>query len=153
MKKISIDETKLPAVMEIIDKAAVLMEEKDCDSDEEAKKELEQLQKNLREITGNKKIEMNNFQAYWSYTDLETVAYKALMPSPLKTDLTNEQLKEIVLHIMDFGEAEMEWWVEYLEINTGLDNLTDYIFAPDLIGLDLHATLEQIADKIITDRK
>lgn len=60
MKKISIDETKLPAVMEIIDKSAVLMEEKDCDSDEEAKKELEQLQKNLREITGNKKIEDRN---------------------------------------------------------------------------------------------
>ena len=33
MKKISIDETKLPAVMEIIEKAALLMDEKDCDSD------------------------------------------------------------------------------------------------------------------------
>ena len=31
MKKISIDETKLPAVMEIIEKAALLMDEKDCD--------------------------------------------------------------------------------------------------------------------------
>ena len=40
MKKISIDETKLPAVMEIIEKAALLMDEKDCDSDKEAKKEL-----------------------------------------------------------------------------------------------------------------
>ena len=38
MKKISIDETKLPAVMEIIEKAALLMDEKDCDSDKEAKK-------------------------------------------------------------------------------------------------------------------
>ena len=43
--------------------------------------------------------------------------------------------------------------MEYLEINTGLDNLTDYIFYPDLIGLDFDATLEQIADKIIADRK
>ena len=33
------------------------------------------------------------------------------------------------------------------------DNLTDYIFYPDLIGLDFDATLEQIADKIIADRK
>ena len=37
MKKISIDETKLTAVMEIIEKAALLMDEKDCDSDKEAK--------------------------------------------------------------------------------------------------------------------
>ena len=29
MKKISIDETKLPVVMEIIEKAALLMDEKD----------------------------------------------------------------------------------------------------------------------------
>ena len=129
------------------------MDEKDCDSDKEAQKELGQLQKNLIEITGNKKIKIDAFQAYWSYTDLETVARQALMPPPVKSDLTNEELKEIVLHIMDFEEVEMDWWLEYLEINTGLDNLSDYIFYPDLIGLDLEATLEQIAAKIIADRK
>ena len=89
MKKISIDETKLPAVMEIIEKAALLMDEKDCDSDKEAKKELGELQKNLREITGNKKIKINIFQAYWSYTDLETTARRALMPPPMKSNLSN----------------------------------------------------------------
>ena len=70
-----------------------------------------------------------------------------------QVNLSNEQLKEIVLHILKFGEGERDWWLEYLEINTGLDNLTDYIFYPDLIGLDFDATLEQIADKIIADRK
>lgn len=153
MKKISIDETKLPAVMEIIEKTALLMDEKDCDSDKEAKKELGQLQKNLREVTGNKKIKINIFQAYWSYTDLETIARRALMSPPMKSNLTNEQLKEIVLHITDFEEDEMDWWLEYLEINTGLDNLTDYIFYPNFFGLELDAALEQIADKIIEDRK
>ena len=62
MKKISIDETKLPVVMEIIEKAALLMDEKDCDSDKEAKKELGQLQKNLREVTGNKKIKIRIYR-------------------------------------------------------------------------------------------
>lgn len=38
-------------------------------------------------------------------------------------------------------------------INFSLDNLTDCIFYPDLITLDFNATLEQIADKIIADRK
>lgn len=41
----------------------------------------------------------------------------------------------------------------YLEINTGLDNLTDYVFWPDLVGLPSDADLAQIAEKIIEDRK
>ena len=53
----------------------------------------------------------------------------------MKSNLSNEQLKEIVLHILKFGEGERDWWLKYLEINTGLDNLTDYIFYPYLIGL------------------
>lgn len=153
MKEVSIDEAKLPAVMEIIEKAVSLMSEKDCDNDEESKKVLKKLQKDLRETTGNKKLQISSFQRYWSYTDLETMARKALMSPPLKGDLTNKQIKEIVLHILGYGEAEMDWWLKYLEINTGLENLTDYIFYPNLIGLDPQSTLEQIADKIIADRK
>ena len=153
MKNVNIDEMKLPAVMEIIEKAASLMEEKNCNNDKNVKKELNQLQKELREITGNKKIKISTFQKYWSYADLEVMARKALMSPPLKSDIANEQIKEIVLNILGYGEAEMDWWLKYLEINTGLDNLTDYIFYPDLIGLDSQSTLEQIADKIIADRK
>lgn len=159
MKKINIDEAKLPAAAEMIEKAASLMEEKDCDNDKEAEKELAKLQKDLREISGNKKIQIKDFQRYWSYTDLETMARKALMAPPSKSNLTNTQIREIVLNILNHKEAEMEWWLQYLEINTGLDNLTDYIFYPDLVGLDLPDTLDlpdflgKIADKIIADRK
>ena len=153
MKEITIDETKLPAVMELIEKAAALMAETDCDSDKEAKKTLTKLQKDLREISGNKKIQIKDFQRYWSCTDLETIARKALMAPPPKSTLTDAQIKEIVLNILNHKEAEMNWWLNYLKINTGLNNLTDYIFYPDLIGLDSRATLEQIADKIIADRK
>ncbi len=46
----------------------------------------------------------------------------------------------------------MDWWLEYLKVNTGLVNLTDYILYPNLVGLDMQAALEQIADKIIADR-
>ena len=99
MKEPVIDETKLPEIMKIIDEAASLMELKDCESNEVAKNELTVLQNRLCEITGNKKIEITNFQDYWGATDLDT--------------------------------------------------LTDYIFYPDLVGLDRNAPLEQIADKII----
>lgn len=152
MKEITIDETKLPAVMELIEKAAALMAEKDCEGDKDAKRELADLQRDLRELSGNKKLQIKDFQRYWSYTDLKTMARKALMAPPPKGELTDAQIKEIVLNILKFKEAEMDWWLKYLKINTGLDNLTDYIFYPDFIGLDPHATLEQIADKIIADR-
>lgn len=153
MKEINIDETKLPAAMKIIEQAAELMAERDCAGDEKAKQELENFQQELRKIAGNEKIQIKDFQCYWSYTNLETVAQRALMPPPSKSDVTNTQIKEIVLRILDYEEAETDWWLEYLKINTGLDNLTDYIFYPELVGLDPQATLEQIADRIIADRK
>lgn len=153
MKEISIDKTKIPEAMKMIEKAASLMAEKDCDSDIEAKKVLAGLETDLRELSGNKSLQIKDFQRYWSYTDLETAAKKALMAPPSKENLTDAQLKEMVLNILKHGEAEMDWQLMYLKLNTGLDNLTDYIFYPDLVGLGPQATLEQIADKIISDRK
>lgn len=153
MKKIVINESKLPEVMEIIEKAAELMEEKDCDSDKAARSELEEYQNKLIAVTGNDNLHIRDFREYWGYTSLETAAREALMPPPEKAELTDEQIKEIVKNILKFKEEEMDWWLKYLKINTGLDNLTDYIFYPDLVGLDRNADLEQIADKIIADKK
>ncbi|MDE5824035.1 MAG: hypothetical protein K2H91_05040, partial [Lachnospiraceae bacterium] len=88
-----------------------------------------------------------------SDVDNGQAARGALMIPPEKEDLTDEQIKEIVLDILKHDEAEMDWWLNFLEVNTGLDNLTDYIFYPDLVGLDRDASLEQIADRIIADLK
>lgn len=151
MEKISIDEIKLPKVMKIIEQAASIMAEKDYAADKDVKRELENLQKDLRNITQNSEIDITDFKEYWGYTDLEIVARKALMPPPEKRNVTNNEIREIVLGILDFEEAEMDYWLEFLEVNTGLDNLTDYIFYPDLVGLDGDASLAEIADKIIKD--
>lgn len=153
LQKPIIDETKLSEAMKMIEDAAALMAEKDCDGDKEAKENLEKLQQDLRNITGNKKLEIKNYQRYWAAADLKTTAKKALMPIPIKEDLTELQIKEIVTNILKHDEAEMDWWLNYLKVNTGLDNLTDYIFYPDVVGLNEQATLEQIADKIIADKK
>lgn len=152
MKKPVIEEAKLPEVMKIIDDANSLMAEKDYKNDKVAKKELDELQNKLREITGNQQIIITDFWRYDAATDLETVARGALMNPPEKEDLTDEQIKEIVLTILHHDEAVMNWWLQFLKINTGLENLTDYIFYPDLIGLNENSSLEQIADKIIEDR-
>ena len=152
MKQPIIDKAKLAEVKKIICDADSLMTEKDCENDKAAKKELEELQNKLREITGNQQIIIRDFWHYDEATDLETVAKGALMSPPEKEDLTDEQIKEIVLNILHHDEAETDWWLKFLKVNTGLENLTDYIFYPDLIGLDGNASLEQIADKIIEDR-
>ena len=152
MKKVPIDEVKIPMAMEIIEKVASLMAERDCVQDQKAREELAELQDRLRELARNQRLQIIDFQRYWSYTSLETMVRKALMAPPSKDNVSNEQIKEIVLGILKHNEAEMDWWLEYLKVNTGLVNLTDYIFYPNLVGLDMQATLEQIADKIITDR-
>ena len=152
MKKVPIDEVKIPMAMEIIEKVASLMAERDCVQDQKAREELAELQDRLRELARNQRLQIIDFQRYWSYTSLETMARKALMAPPSKDNVSDEQIKEIVLGILKHEEAEMDWWLEYLKVNTGLVNLTDYIFYPNLVGLDMQATLEQIADKIITDR-
>ena len=153
MQKPIIDETKLSETMRIIEKAAELMAEKDCDGDIDAKTALEKLQQELRMITDNKEINIKDYERYWSAVDLKTVAEGALMPVPEKEDLSDAQIKEIVVNILDYSEADMTWWLNYLKVNTGLDNISDYIFYPDMLGMDSEVSLEQIADKIIADKK
>lgn len=153
MKTIVINEAKLPEVMDIIEDAAELMDKRDYNSDAAVRSKLEEYQKRLIAVTGNDKLEIEAFREYWGWTSLETVARKALMPPPEKTEVTDEQIKEIVTNITSLEEEETDWYLEFLKINTGLDNLSDYIFYPDLVGLDRNADLNQIADKIIADRK
>ena len=157
MKTPKTDVSKLPEVMELIEKAASVMAEKAAD-DPAIKQELDDMQNKLREITGNKKLKITEFQRYWAYTSLETTAKKALMLPPEKCDMTDEQIKEIVLYAFsaDFfkshDEADQEYWLRFLEINTGMKNVSDYIFYPDMMGMEISATLEQIADRIIADK-
>lgn len=161
MKYPEIDESKLQEAMNIIDKAAQLMEEKDCEGDTDAKKDLDALEKQLREITGKKKLCITEYNAYWSYTSLETVARDALHQPPVKTGMTDEQLTELIRRIceLDFDvpqnalEATNDYFLEVLEIETGLDNVSDYIYWPDAVGLDMDAGLDEITAKILADKK
>ena len=153
MKKTAVDESKLAPAMQIIEQAAALMAEKDCEADKEAKKQLNALQKQLRELCGSQKLKIRDLRRYWSYTDLETIARRVLMAPPAKAELTDAQLRELVTSIMTFRGAELDWWLDYLRLNTGLENLTDYIFYPDFFGLSRQASLDEIAEKIIADRR
>ncbi len=160
MKAPEIDDSKMSEVMELIEKAASVMEENQDLEDPAVKRELKGLQRELREITGNKKLKISKFQKYWSYTSLETAAKMALRLPPQKCDVTDEQIKNIVETVFSESyiknnaniEADMDYWLEFLKVNTGLENLSDYIFYPDLVGMERSSSLEQIADRIIADK-
>lgn len=155
VKEIKTDETKLSQVKELIDQGANLMAEKDCETDMEARQELNDLQNRLREITGNKEIIISDFKRYWSWTDLETVAKIALAPTPQKSGLSEEEIREIVMKIanVEYDEATMDYFLNVLKVETGLSNITDYIYYPDEVGLDENAEIEEIIDKIIVDKQ
>ena len=63
-----------------------------------------------------------------------------------------EKAASIMEENADIIEADMDYWLKFLEVNTGLENLSDYIFYPDLVGMERSSSLEQIADRIIADR-
>lgn len=159
MKYPEIDEAKLQEAMKIIDTAASLMEEKDCETDAAAGKELDALQEQLREITGNKKLQIMEYNAYWSYTSLETVARNAMHQPPKKCGMTDGQLTELIRRIceLDFDvpqnalEATNDYFLEVLEIETGLSDITDYIYYPEEVGLKPDAGLDEITAKILAD--
>lgn len=51
------------------------------------------------------------------------------------------------------SEAENNQKIDLLARVTGLKNLSDYIYWPDTVGLDLHASKEEIVTKVLEDMK
>ena len=141
-----IDMEKLPRVMDLIDEAVDLMEEQGI----EGNKELECIEKQLQLLTGKSDLRVIEFNHYWAAQSLETVAKEALFEKTQKRVLQPEEIREMVIHILEQEEAVMDWQLHFLEVCTELD-VTDYIFYPDDMGLSGEATLEEIAEKMILD--
>lgn len=53
----------------------------------------------------------------------------------------------------NYSESENDYYIKLLKMETGLTDLTDYIYYPNKIGLKLDAEPNDIADKILLDRK
>ena len=138
------DKTKLKKVMELIDKIV-----DSNNGDDIVRMELE-----LRKITGKSDLSANDCREYWGWTTLEELAKRFLMPVPQAQGLSDEELAVIVEKIanVEYSEAEMDYQLEVLEKETGLINVSDYIFYPNLIGLKLDADIPEIISKILADR-
>lgn len=78
---------------------------------------------------------------------------------PKKCGMTDEQLTELIRRIceLDFDvpqnalEATNDYFLEVLEIETGLSDITDYIYYPEEVGLKPDAGLDEITAKILAD--
>ncbi|MDY4414130.1 MAG: hypothetical protein SPE43_07200 [Ruminococcus sp.] len=67
--------------------------------------------------------------------------------------INDDKIRELVKKICnaEFSESENDYWLNVLEKETGLD-ISDYIYYPDMYGLDMDAESDEIAEKILSDR-
>lgn len=151
MKTPEIDNSKLAEVKELIDKAATLMENQNG----VRPPELDEVESRLRQLTGKPGLDAAQFREYWGWTSLDEAAKIALTPEPKKSGLSDEELTEIITKICkcEYSEAETDHYLKLLKLETGLKNISDYIFYPNLVGLDMRAEVPEIIAKILEDRK
>ncbi len=150
-----IDETKLQEAMRIIDRAARIMEECCYDTDTKAKEKLialQTLQNELRELTGKENYDIIEVNEYWSYTSLETKATEVLMQEPFRVGLPEEALRELITEIFRSGhlekEALLDFWTDFLEMETGIDEVMDYLFNENDKGEIVYASVDEVMERI-----
>ena len=147
-----IDESRLSETMDIIDRIAEILE---TGADEDYDNEFNNLQMRLGELTGKSDINISSFAEYWSWTSLEELARSVLMPVPEKKGLSDEEIAEIVTDICEceYSDSELGYYLELLKLETGLVNISDYIFYPNMVGLEYDASTDDIIEKVLLDRK
>lgn len=148
----NINENKLSETMDIIDRIAEILE---TGADETYDDEFNDLQERLKELTGKSDINISSFAEYWSWTSLDELARSVLMPTPEKQGLSDEEIAEIVTDICEceYSDSELGYYLELLKLETGLVNISDYIFYPNMVGLDYSADVSDIVEKVLLDRK
>lgn len=144
------DKKKLEKTMKIIDEAADIIE-----SDVDNKNKLSELEQELKNLTGKQDIDIMSFAQYWTWIELEELARSVLMPLPVLQGLSDEILSSIINNICEcrYSESETYYQLKVLKCETGIDNISDYIFYPDEIGLDIDADTSEIISRILSDRK
>ncbi len=142
---------------EIIDRLATIFDEEDVNNSD-IRKETGNLEKRLKELTGKTIEECEPFRQYWSYTSLEDVVDRILMPPVKNEGLSDNKLREKLENffsgIATMKPSKLDRAIEELELETGIDNVSDYIFWPELIeGLGKNPGKEAIIKKILEDSK
>ena len=160
----SINSELKPVVEELIEAISEELENNSYDVDENGDfifedEEAEQINvklSKLKELT-KKDIEIMDIYHYWNHVSLEDLVAEFLMPEPpcLK-DITLEELTEIIERFFYSEDIELyhqPYYIELIEKNFGLSDISDYIFYPDSKGIDIDGDSYEIAEKIIEDSK
>lgn len=110
------------------------------------------MQNELRELTGKENYDIEEVNEYWFYTSLETKATKALMQEPVRVGLSEEALRELITEIFRLGDLEKEalfdFWMDFLEIETGIDEVMDYLFTQNDEEEIVYAPIDEVIERI-----
>lgn len=155
------DQESLPELIKLIDELDESFEEYDLldrfdDRRHELRKIIKEKSQKINQLT-QKEIDPIRFKGYSAHSSTKQMAEEALMPEPPK--VPNMTLEELIEIIELFSNPEIitgnyvEYYLELLEKSFSLSNISDYIYWSDQVGLDLDASAEQIAQKIVEDAK
>ena len=139
------NDNKLKKVMELIEEVANSHDEN----------QIKKWVTELREITGNPDINAIDCMDYWSWTSLEDLGLTFLIPAPVRQGLDDEQLADIIkkLYNAEYSQSETDHQINVLKKETGISNISDYIYWPDQVGLERNADESEIIAKILSDKK
>ena len=74
------------------------------------------------------------------------------MQEPFKAGLPEEALRELITEIFRSGDLEKEalldFWTDFLEIETGIDEVMDYLFTENDKGEIAYAPVEEVMERI-----
>ncbi|MDE7429585.1 MAG: hypothetical protein K2N00_10035 [Lachnospiraceae bacterium] len=77
---------------------------------------------------------------------LETKATEALMQKPFRVGLPEEALRELITEIFRSGDLEKEalldFWTDFLVIETGINEVMDYLYTENDKGEIVYAPVE-----------
>lgn len=102
----------------------------------------------LGELTG-RQHDQSEFAEYWGWTDLDSIAEQAFVQPPYASDLTREELTEIIAimkrAIANGEDSEMMHYEEILHRSLPLTDVLGYI--------DINKDNAQIADEMLAASK
>ncbi|MDR5586115.1 hypothetical protein [Clostridium aquiflavi] len=164
LKVPSIDEKLLSKTIELIEYISRKLElekwsvedDKVLFESEAVAKDIEEKKSQLKDLT-KRKINILEFDNYECACSIEEVAIDFLMPeAPYVSEITEEQLAELIQEFSTFEQITVNhenYYLRLLEKSFGLNDISDYIFWPNVKGMSLDAEPIEIARKIIEDSK
>ena len=74
------------------------------------------------------------------------------MQEPFRVGLPEEALRELITEIFRSGDLEKEalidFWTDFLEIETGIDEIMDYLFTENDKGKIAYAPVDEVMERI-----